>query len=65
MLSAKVREAEGVGFMKVEVASIVIAGIIVDFSENKEEIVQILIPWHRVEQVRSDVDGEIFIEAGR
>ena len=49
---------------EVEVAHIVSAGILINDNAG-DEVDEKLIPWHRVWEVYSRVEGELYLETGR
>jgi uncharacterized protein (UPF0248 family) len=51
-------------FATVEVTKVVSAGILTNNNAG-DEIDEKLIPWHRVLEVSSKVEGELFLETGR
>jgi len=55
---------EFVGNQTVEVSKVVSAGILTNDNAG-DEIDEKLIPWHRVLEVSSKVEGELFLETGR
>jgi hypothetical protein len=46
------------------VENVVSAGILISDTEG-DEIDEKLIPWHRVWEITSNVEGELYLETGR